>query len=79
MVYTNILSVFSIFKGLYYLMLNYFFFFLGNWAEAKLISEISGPIALEFGTQTYVTAMDNGLFTLGSPHNEGQYSKVNKQ
>ncbi|XP_050532356.1 protein FRG1 homolog [Daktulosphaira vitifoliae] len=43
----------------------------GNWAEAKIISEISGPIALEFGNQTYVTAMDNGLFTLGPPHNEG--------
>lgn len=35
------------------------------------MSEISGPVALEFGSQTYVTAMDNGLFTLGAPHNEG--------
>lgn len=43
----------------------------GNWAEAKLVSEISGPVALEFGSQTYVTAMDNGLFTLGPPHDEG--------
>ncbi|XP_015377832.1 PREDICTED: protein FRG1 homolog [Diuraphis noxia] len=43
----------------------------GNWAEAKSVSEISGPVALEFGSQTYVTAMDNGLFTLGPPHNEG--------
>lgn len=47
------------------------FFLIGNWAEAKFVSEISGPVALEFGTQTYVTAMDNGLFTLGPPHNEG--------
>lgn len=46
-------------------------FFSGNWAEAKLVSEISGPVALEFGSQTYVTAMDNGLFTLGPPHDEG--------
>jgi len=44
----------------------------GNWAEAKLVSEISGPVAFEFGLQTYVTAMDNGLFTLGPPHNEGE-------
>lgn len=43
----------------------------GNWAEAKLVSEISGPVAIEFGSQTYVTAMDNGLFTLGPPHDEG--------
>lgn len=48
-------------------------FIIGNWAEAKLGSEISGPVALEFGTQTYVTAMDNGLFTLGPPHNEGKH------
>jgi hypothetical protein len=48
-----------------------FLLFTGNWAEAKLVSEISGPVALEFGSQTYVTAMDNGLFTLGPPHNEG--------
>jgi len=47
------------------------FLFIGNWAEAKSVSEISGPVALEFGSQTYVTAMDNGLFTLGPPHNEG--------
>lgn len=47
--------------------------FIGNWAEVKFIREISGPIALEFGSQTYVTAMDNGLFTLGPPHNEGLY------
>lgn len=47
--------------------------FIGNWAEVKFIREISGPIALEFGSQTYVTAMDNGLFTLGPPHNEGMY------
>lgn len=46
-------------------------FLLGNWAEAKVISDISGPVALEFGSHTYVTAMDNGLFTLGPPHNEG--------
>lgn len=47
--------------------------FIGNWAEVKFIREVSGPIALEFGSQTYVTAMDNGLFTLGPPHNEGLY------
>jgi len=51
--------------------LTLFLLFTGNWAEAKLVSEISGPVALEFGSQTYVTAMDNGLFTLGPPHNEG--------
>lgn len=28
-------------------------------------------MALEFGRRTYITALDNGLFTLGAPHNEG--------
>lgn len=57
---------------MYEIIQKYFYFlFTGNWAEAKLVSEISGPVALEFGSQTYVTAMDNGLFTLGPPHDEG--------
>lgn len=35
---------------------------------------ISGSVALEFGNQVYVTALDNGLFTLGPPHDEGKCS-----
>lgn len=29
-------------------------------------------MAIQFGERTYVKAMDNGLFTLGPPHPEGQ-------
>lgn len=29
-------------------------------------------MALEFGNHTYVKALDNGLFTLGPPHDEGE-------
>lgn len=61
---------FPIYKRMYKTFIK-LILFVGNWAEAKMVSEISGPIALEFGSQTYVTAMDNGLFTLGPPHNEG--------
>ncbi|XP_023016945.1 FSHD region gene 1 [Leptinotarsa decemlineata] len=43
----------------------------GNWWKVTKIEEISGPIAIEFGDQTYVSALDNGLFTIGAPHNEG--------
>lgn len=43
----------------------------GNWWRVSKIDEISGPVALEFGHHTYVKALDNGLFTLGAPHDEG--------
>lgn len=29
-------------------------------------------MAIEFGKHMYVKALDNGLFTLGAPHNEGE-------
>ncbi|XP_066603962.1 protein FRG1 homolog [Prorops nasuta] len=44
----------------------------GGWWKAKDISEINGAVAIEFGLQTYMKALDNGLFTLGAPHNEGE-------
>ena len=33
--------------------------------------DITGSVALQFGNRTYITALDNGLFTLGAPHDEG--------
>nr|CAD7408091.1 unnamed protein product [Timema cristinae] len=45
--------------------------FSGGWWVVQSIDEITGSIAIEFGTQTYVKALDNGLFTLGAPHDEG--------
>ncbi|KAL1139219.1 hypothetical protein AAG570_009278 [Ranatra chinensis] len=43
----------------------------GGWAKVESIKDISGSVAIEFGKQTYVTSLDNGLFNLGAPHNEG--------
>lgn len=43
----------------------------GNWWKATKIEEITGAVAIEFGNQTYVRALDNGLFTIGAPHDEG--------
>nr|CAD7458282.1 unnamed protein product [Timema tahoe] len=45
--------------------------FSGGWWSVHSIDEITGSVAIEFGTQTYVKALDNGLFTLGAPHDEG--------
>lgn len=42
----------------------------------KQIEEMTGSIAIEFGNQTYVKALDNGLFTLGAPHSEGQLNEI---
>ncbi|XP_021927044.1 protein FRG1 homolog isoform X3 [Zootermopsis nevadensis] len=42
----------------------------GGWWKVKQIEEMTGSIAVEFGNQTYVKALDNGLFTLGAPHSE---------
>lgn len=36
------------------------------------MDDISGSVCIEFGTNTYISALDNGLFTLGAPHNEGE-------
>ena len=47
-------------------------FSLGGWWKTKCISEIKGTVALEFGNMTYMKALDNGLFTLGVPHSEGE-------
>lgn len=44
----------------------------GGWWKVSNIFEITGTVAIEFGNQTYVKALDNGLFTLGAPHAEGE-------
>ncbi|XP_011308352.1 protein FRG1 homolog [Fopius arisanus] len=44
----------------------------GGWWKVKSITEITGTVAIEFGNHTYVKALDNGLFTLGAPHDEGE-------
>ncbi|XP_056644143.1 protein FRG1 homolog [Diorhabda sublineata] len=44
----------------------------GNWWCVKKKDDIVGPIAIEFGKHTYVRALDNGLFTLGAPHKNGE-------
>ncbi|XP_043462738.1 protein FRG1 homolog [Leptopilina heterotoma] len=43
----------------------------GGWCKTSSVSEITGTVAIEFKNQTYIKALDNGLFTLGIPHDEG--------
>ncbi|KAJ1527151.1 hypothetical protein ONE63_008683 [Megalurothrips usitatus] len=44
----------------------------GGWPSCKTTAEITGSIAIEFGNQAYIKALDNGLFTLGAPHDHGE-------
>ncbi|KAE8738395.1 hypothetical protein FOCC_FOCC016116 [Frankliniella occidentalis] len=44
----------------------------GGWIHCKSTDLITGSIAIEFGNQTYIKALDNGLFTLGAPHDHGE-------
>lgn len=44
----------------------------GGWRSTTKLSEITGSVAIELGKQTYIRALDNGLFTLGPPHPPGE-------
>lgn len=43
----------------------------GGWWRATKFEDITGTVAIEFGKRTYIKSLDNGLFTLGAPHDEG--------
>lgn len=36
------------------------------------MEDISGSISIEFGNNSYISALDNGLFTIGAPHGDGE-------
>jgi len=44
----------------------------GSWWVVSKVSEIRSSVAIELGERTYVRALDNGLFTVGAPHPEGE-------
>ncbi|XP_076446275.1 protein FRG1-like [Babylonia areolata] len=44
----------------------------GGWWEIKKFDDISGNVAFEIGDRTYVSALDNGLLTLGPPRSQGE-------
>jgi protein FRG1 len=48
----------------------------GGWWKVKQMEEVTGSIAIEFGNQMYVKALDNGLFTLGALHREGKLNGI---
>ncbi|XP_026749004.1 protein FRG1 homolog [Galleria mellonella] len=44
----------------------------GGWWKAAKIEDVTGSISIEFGNNTYISALDNGLFTIGAPHGDGE-------
>lgn len=42
----------------------------GGWWKATKFEDITGSVAIEYGKNSYITALDNGLFSLGAPHND---------
>lgn len=44
----------------------------GHWRKVDKQTDVTGTVAVEFGSQTYLKALDNGLFTLGAPHRQGE-------
>ncbi|GAV05592.1 hypothetical protein RvY_15696 [Ramazzottius varieornatus] len=43
----------------------------GGWWKASYFAELTGPVAIEFFPFSYIKSCDNGTFTFGAPHNEG--------
>ncbi|XP_065095577.1 protein FRG1 homolog [Ochlerotatus camptorhynchus] len=43
----------------------------GGWWRVSKVDEITGSIAIQFGKRAFIRALDNGTFTLGAPHDEG--------
>ncbi|CAA9997742.1 unnamed protein product [Nesidiocoris tenuis] len=50
----------------------------GGWGKVDHIRDMAGAVAIEFENGCYVCALDNGLFTLGAPHQPGEYSPTDK-
>uniref|UniRef100_T1JA96 Protein FRG1 homolog n=1 Tax=Strigamia maritima TaxID=126957 RepID=T1JA96_STRMM len=44
----------------------------GGWWTVSKNEEVTGAISIELGPQCYIRALDNGLFTLGAPHQPGE-------
>ncbi|XP_073344358.1 protein FRG1 [Pagrus major] len=45
---------------------------VGGWWAVGSFGEITGMIAIEMQNNSYIHALDSGLFTVGAPHNEDE-------
>ncbi|XP_071756630.1 protein FRG1 [Centroberyx gerrardi] len=45
---------------------------MGGWWSVRSFGEISGTVAVEMQNNSYIHALDTGLFTLGAPHKDDE-------
>ncbi|XDV14785.1 hypothetical protein PO909_014974 [Leuciscus waleckii] len=45
---------------------------VGGWWTVKSFGEITGSVAIEMHSNSYIHALDTGLFTVGAPHKEDE-------
>jgi len=51
----------------------------GGWWAVTKIEEAKGIISIEMGKRVYISAMDNGNFTLGAPRTKGDGPDITEQ
>lgn len=51
----------------------------GGWWNITKVDEAKGIIAIEMGKRVYISAMDNGKFTLGAPRDKGAEPDLTEQ
>ncbi|KAM3865532.1 protein FRG1 [Diretmus argenteus] len=45
---------------------------MGGWWSVRCFGEITGTVAIEMQSNSYIHAMDTGLFTVGAPHKDDE-------
>ncbi|XP_028259488.1 protein FRG1 [Parambassis ranga] len=45
---------------------------VGGWWAVSAFGEITGTVAIEMQNNSYIHALDTGLFTIGAPHNDDE-------
>ncbi|KAL4640551.1 protein FRG1 [Arapaima gigas] len=45
---------------------------VGGWWAVNQFAEITGTVAIEMHSRSYIHALDTGLFTVGAPHKEDE-------
>lgn len=45
---------------------------VGGWWSVKSFGEITGSVAIEMHKNSYIHALDSGLFTVGAPHKDDE-------
>lgn len=53
-----------------------FFCSSGGWWSVSNFGEITGSVAIEMQNNSYIHALDTGLFTVGAPHKGEEFEGI---